>query len=333
MKAVVIHEFGGPEVMRYEDFPTPEASPGEVVVEVHAVSVNRTLDLTLRAGDYVKPVELPHILGVDPSGIVSSVGEGVDSAKVGDRVFVIPWRPAPGKPSVGVGISVHGGYAEYVKCPAHATVPVPEDLAFDAATVAGRHLGAATLQIDTAEVKPDEWVLVMGATGGLGSAAMQVARYRGARVIGAAGTDQRAEITKQYGADECVNYRKQDLTDALMEITDGKGVDVVLENIADPTLFPKAFKGMGKDSRLVTSGAHGGGLVELDMQHLFRNRIRMQGVLGSSKESIASALEEAPKMKFKPMVDRTMPLAEAAEAHRLVGNREVSGKIILDPRA
>jgi len=172
MKAVVIHEFGEPEVMRYEDFPTPEPGPGEVVVEVHAVSVNRTLDLTLRAGKYVKPVELPHILGVDPSGIVAAVGDGVDSAQVGDRVFVIPWRPAPGKPSVGVGISTHGGYAEYVKCPAHAVVSVPDDLAFDAATVAGRHLGAATLQIDTAETGEGDWVLVMGATGGLGSAVM-----------------------------------------------------------------------------------------------------------------------------------------------------------------
>lgn len=333
MKAVVIHKFGGPEVMRFEDFDTPIAGPGEVVIEVHAVSVNRTLDLTLRAGNYVKSVELPHILGVDPSGIVSAVGEGVEDPKVGDRVFVVPWRPAPGQPSVGVGISVHGGYAEYVKCPAHATVPVPEALAFDAATVAGRHLGAAILQIETAEVKPDEWVLVMGATGGLGSAAIQVARHRGAKVIGAAGSDDRAAATLTLGANKCVNYRSQDLTEALMQITDGNGVDVVLENIADPDLFPKAFKGMGRDSRLVTSGAHGGGIVELDMQHLFRNRIRMQGVLGSSKESIANALSEAAEMNFQPLVDRTMPLAEAAEAHRLVGKREVSGKIILDPRA
>lgn len=332
MKAVVIHEFGGPEVMRHEDFPTPEPGPGEVVVEVHAVSVNRTLDLTLRAGKYVKPVDLPHILGVDPSGIVSAVGPDVDSPKVGDRVFVIPWRPAPGKPSVGVGISVHGGYAEYVRCPAHATVAVPADLPFPAATIAGRHLGAATLQIDTAEVKAGEWVLVMGATGGLGSAAMQVARHRGARVIGAAGSDERAEATKAYGAEACVNYRTQDLTEAVMEITGGAGVDVVLENIADPVLFPRAFKAMGRDSRLVTSGAHGGGLVELDMNHLFRNRIRLQGVLGSSRDSIERALEDAPKMHFKPMIDRIMPLAQAVEAHRLVESREVSGKIILDPR-
>lgn len=331
MKAVVMRAFGGPEVLRYEDFQRPRAAPGEVVVKVGAVSVNRTLDLVLRAGQYVKPVALPHILGVDPSGTVVETGEGVESPRIGDRVFVVPWRTKPNAPSIGVGVQQHGGYADYVSAPATATVPVPEGLDFAAATVAGRHLAAAITLCDAAEIKAGDWVLVMGAAGGLGSAGVQVARHRGAHVICAAGSDERVEAVKALGAEAGVNYRTTDLTAAVLELTGGKGVDAVLENVGDPDLFPKAFAAIGKFGRLVTSGAHAGGRASLDIEHLFRNQITMKGVLGSSREGIASALQLAGEMKFKPLIDRIMPLADAAEAHRLVEQRVVSGKIVLDP--
>lgn len=153
MKAVVLREFGPPDVLRVEDFPTPTPGPGEVVVEVHAVSVNRTLDLVLRSGKYAKPVELPHILGVDPSGVISAVGEGVTQRKIGDRVITLPWRSSPTTPSVSVGVQTHGGYAEYVKLPAEATVLVPDAVDFPTATVVGRHAPAAYTQIRAAGVK------------------------------------------------------------------------------------------------------------------------------------------------------------------------------------
>ncbi len=334
MKAVVMHEFGGADVLKYENVEKPVAGPGEAIVEVHAVSVNRTLDLTLRAGDYVKEVTLPHIPGVDPSGIVVEAGEGVDDPRVGDRVFVAPWRERPGTPSISVGVQLPGGYAQYVKAPAHAIAPIPDDLDYVAATVAGRHLGAAILSLrDTARVKPGEWILIMGASGGLGSAGVQVGKHLGARVICAAGSDDRVDAAVALGADAGVNYRAEELTKRVRELTGGKGVDVVFENIGDPDLFPRAFRSLGREGRLVTSGAHGGGVVDLDVEHLFRNRIMIKGVLGSSRDSIAAALAQAPEMDFKPLIDRILPLAEAAQAHRLVGERVVSGKVILDPWA
>lgn len=333
MKAIVIHEFGGPEVMRYEDFPTPTAGEGEVVVEVHAVSVNRTLDLVLRSGEYARPVTLPHIMGVDPSGIVTEVGDGVEDPKAGDRVYVVPWRPVPNTPSESVGVQHLGGYAEFVKVPAEATVPVPDVLEFPAATVAGRHLGAAFQQMrDVAEVKEGEWVLIMGATGGLGSADIQVAKHLGAKVVAAAGADDRVADALQLGADAGVNYRTEDLTARVKELTDGKGVNVVAENIGDPDLFPPAFASICRGGRLVTAGAHGGGKVTLDVAHLFRNQITIKGILGSSRESVVAAMQEAVAMDFKPLIDRIMPLAEAAEAHRSVADRVGSGKIILNPQ-
>ena len=139
MKAVVMHEFGGPDVLRYEGFARPVPGPGEVLVEVHAVSVNRTLDLVVRAGDYAAPVKLPHILGVDPSGVIVELGEGVDTRSEGQRVVTTPWRSKPVGPLDAVGMQHLGGYAQFVKLPASATVPIPDGLDFPTATIVTRH--------------------------------------------------------------------------------------------------------------------------------------------------------------------------------------------------
>ena len=165
--------------------------PDEVVVRVHAVSVNRTLDLVLRSGKYAKPVKLPHILGVDPSGVIAAVGSAVKDRRIGDRVVTMPWRTAPVGPMDSVGMQHLGGYAELVKLPAAATLPIPEGVDFATATVIARHAPAAYTLANAADLKQGETVLIMGAAGGLGSAAIQVARNRGARVIAAAGAPER----------------------------------------------------------------------------------------------------------------------------------------------
>jgi NADPH2:quinone reductase len=194
MKAMVIREFGPPEVMRLEDVSTPEPGADEVLIRVHAVSVNRTLDLAVRAGTYAVAAALPHILGVDPSGVVAAVGPGVTSCKVGDRVVtrqILRPATATAGPSI-LGVHAWGGYAEYVKVPVTATHPIPEGLDFVVATVVARHAPTALSMLrDVAKVAPDEWVLVMGASGGLGIAGIQVATSLGARVIAAAGADDR----------------------------------------------------------------------------------------------------------------------------------------------
>ena len=256
MKAIVVREFGPPSVMRYEEVPTPEPGPGEVLIKVHAVSVNRTLDAVVRAGKYAKKVELPLTPGVDPSGIVAKVGPDVTMRKVGDRVTVqLRTGNEAGMDSIrNLGVHAWGGYAEYVRARADRTAIVPDALDFATATVVSRHAPTGIhLLRDRAKLQAGEWALVMGAAGGLGSAGVQIAKYLGAKVIAAAGTDERVKVGLEFGADAGVNYRAQDLAAEVMKITGGTGVNVVFENIGDPDLFPKALASMARKGRLVTA--------------------------------------------------------------------------------
>jgi len=333
MKAIVVHEFGPPEVLRLEtDFAHPEPGPDEVVIAVKAVSVNRTLDLAVRAGTYPTPIRLPHIPGVDPSGVVTAVGSAVTERRIGDRVVTLPWRTRPTGPLDALGVQHLGGYAEYVKVPAKATALIPASLEFVTATIVARHAPQAlNLLRDRAQLKSGEWVLVMGAAGGLGSAGVQIAKYLGARVIGAAGSPERVEAALGLGADHAIDYLRQDLTAEVLRITGGRGVDVVFENIADPTLFPKAFHSIARHGRLVTAGSHGGGVVPLDVQRLYLYQIAVLGSIGAKEGDTEFALNAAAEGRFRVLVDRILPLSKAAEAHHLVADRALVGKVILDP--
>ena len=187
---------------------------------------------------------------------------------------------------------------------------------------------------DHAQVKPDDWVLVMGASGGLGSAGIQAAKYLGAKVIAAAGADLRVRAGTDLGADAGVNYRTQDLTAEARRITGGRGVDVVFENIADPDLFPKAFAALARNGRLITAGAHGGGTVPLDVQRLFMNGITVIGSVGRiTPEDLDLALRAAVAGRYRVLIDRVLPLAEAVRAHRIVAGRTGIGKVVLQPSA
>ena len=333
MNAVVLHQFGGPEVLRYERFAKPVPGPNEVVVEVHAVSVNRTLDLVVREGRYGAPIALPHILGVDPSGVISAVGDGVSDRSVGDRVVTLPWKSRPVGPLDAVGMQHLGGYAEYVKLPGAATVRIPDGLDFPRATIVTRHAPQAfNLLRDRAALRPGETVLVMGAAGGLGSAGVQVAKLMGATVIAGAGAPDRVRAALRLGADHGVDYRGEDLTARVLELTGGRGVDVVFENIADPVLFPKAFHAIARHGRLVTAGSHGGGEVTLDVKRLYLYQIAVMGSLGFTHEDVIASLDAAARGQFEVLIDAVLPLAHAADAHERVAGREGVGKVILSPR-
>jgi NADPH:quinone reductase-like Zn-dependent oxidoreductase len=184
---------------------------------------------------------------------------------------------------------------------------------------------------DHAKVQPGEWVLVMGAAGGLGSAGVQVAKHLGAKVIAAAGSDERVKVGLGLGADAGVNYRTQDLTAEAIRITGGAGVNVVFENIGDPDLFPKAFAALARRGRLVTAGGHGGGVVPLDVNKLYLNQITVMGVTGERPESAQLVLKMAEAGHFTALIDRVLPLSEAAQAHELVEGRGGRGKVVLDP--
>jgi NADPH:quinone reductase-like Zn-dependent oxidoreductase len=334
VKAIVVREFGPPSVLRYEEIQTPEPEPGEVLIKVHAVSVNRTLDTVVRAGKYARRVTLPIVLGVDPSGVVAKLGPGVVSRKVGDRVTVqLRVGAESGADSIrALGVHTWGGYAEYVRALADRTAIVPEDLDFATATVISRHHPTAFhLLRDRAQLKAGEWVLVMGAAGGLGSAGIQVAKYLGAHVIGAAGADERVKVGLDLGADAGVNYRAKDLTIEVMRITEGRGVNVVFENIGDPTTFPKALASLMRRGRLVTAGGHGGGIVPLDVNRLYQNHLTVIGATGETPADVEMSLKAAAEGRFKGLIDKIMPLSQAVQAHEWVERRDGIGKVILDP--
>jgi NADPH:quinone reductase-like Zn-dependent oxidoreductase len=334
VKAIVIREFGPPRVLRLEEVPTPEPGPGEVLIKVHAVSVNRTLDLVVRAGKYARRVALPLVLGVDPSGVIEALGPGVTERKVGDRV-VTALRVRQGNAAEGprlLGVHRWGGYAEYVTAAAGSTGPIPGGLDFATATVVARHAPTAFhLLRDRARLQPDEWVLVMGAAGGLGSAGVQAARYLGGKVIAAAGADERVQIGLDLGGQAGINYRSQDLTTEVLRITEGRGVNVVFENIGDPELFAKAFAAIARHGRLVTAGGHGGGIVPLDVNRLYLNQISVIGATGDTPADVAMSLEAAAAGELKAIIDRVLPLRDAALAHEIVEARAGIGKVVLDP--
>ncbi len=343
MRAIVLREFGPPEMLRLEDVASPVPAVGEVLVEVRAVSVNRTLDLKVRRGEYGKSVALPLVLGADPSGVIAGVGAGV-TRRVGERVTVSSHvrcgacehcragDDADCTASRSIGVHRWGGYAELVAVPERNAYAIPDALGFAEATVLGRHVPAALNLATKAHLVAGEWVLVMGAAGGLGSAGVQVARHLGARVIAAAGSDERVAAAVALGASAGVNYRRDDLTTEVRRITEGHGADVVFENVSDPVLWPKAFAALASHGRLVTMGSHGGdGRVTLDVTRLYLNRLRVIGAAGANRRDIERALREAATGAFRPLIDRVLPLAEAASAHRLLEEGSPLGKLILDP--
>ena len=328
----MIREFGPPSVMKLEEVPMPQPGPGEVLIKVHAVSVNRTLDAKVRAGKYARHVTLPLVPGVDPSGVVVKLGPGVTTRKVGDRVTAALRLPTQSSVDVVHGEHAWGGYAEYARAAAENTTIVPDGIDFATATVVTRHAPTALhLLQDHAKVRPGEWVLVMGAGGALGSTGVQIAKYLGARVIAAAGSDDRVKVGLELGADAGVNYRRQDLTAEGMSVTGGQGVNVVFENIGDPELFPKAFGLLARHGRLVTAGGHGGGVVPLDVNRLYLNHISVMGRTGETAGAARRSLEMAAQGRLRALIDCVLPLSQAPRAHEIVEGRGGLGKVVLDP--
>ena len=333
MKAIVIHEFGNPGVLNLEDVPEPTLDAGEILIKVQAATVNQTLDVALRAGKYARRPPLPHVLGSDAAGEIAAVGSDVKTLKVGDRVVCHPiiGRQPSGAPKL-LGVDTWGTYAQFVKVPAGTVQIVPDQLDFITAAVVGRHGPLAFTQLrDRAQVKPGEWVLVMGAAGGLGSALVQAAKYLGARVIAAAGSEARVAAAIELGADEGINYRSQDLTAEARRITGGLGVNVVLDNIGDPVTFPKALAALGFQGRLVTAGAHGGGSVPLDVKYLYLNVITIFGNPIDTPDNFKLALQVAAEGKLNVLIDEVLPLQEARRAHEIVEARSGIGKVVLTP--
>jgi NADPH:quinone reductase len=343
MKAIVIHEYGPPDVLRYEEVPDPEPRMGEVRIEVHAATINRTLDVSLRAGKQMqRGATLPLIPGVDCAGIIDKIGPGVTKWKVGDHVAGagrMPLEPCPEDckgytgPDGMMGVNRPGGFAEMVVLPACALDPLPKNLDLREAAVVMRHCPTAwNLLCNVAQLKAGEWVLIMGASGNLGSIGIQIAKnVIGARVIATAGSDDRVKVGMDLGADYGVNYNTHDLKAEVMKITGGKGVDVLYDNIANPKVLPIAFHALGQNGRLVTAGAHGGPNVTIDFFHLYDRKITIKGMPGHKAADRPKCFQAAAEGKIKVQIAKVLPLSKAAEAHRMTEADPGMGKIVLDP--
>lgn len=329
-----MHRHGGPDVLQLEEIARPAVGADDVLIAVEAVSVNRTLDLAVRAGRYGRTVTFPHVLGADPTGVIVEVGSAVTTRKVGDRVSTTP-RLTPlteAKPPTLLGVTAWGGYAEFVKVPAWTTHLIPDGLDFPQATVIARHAPLAFNMLQRkAQVRPGEWVLIMGAAGGLGALAVQVAKHLGANVIAAAGTKARAESTLALGADVAIDYRGEDLTARVREATKGLGASIVLENVGDPDLFPKALASMARNGRMVTAGAHAGGMAPLDLNFLYLNQLTIMGSTAQTDADIEAAFSAAAQGKLTAHISAILPLSQAAKAHELTADRATAGKVILRP--
>jgi NADPH:quinone reductase len=343
MKAIVIHQYGPPDVLKYEEVPQPDPRAGEIRIRIHAATVNRVLDVSLRAGkEGARGPVLPLIPGVDCAGVVDAVGAGVTRWRKGMRVAAAGVMPLDvcaedgegyGGPSGMMGIKRPGGFAEMVAVPACAAIELPDHLDFHHAAVVMRHVPTAwNLLCNVAELKPGETVLIMGAGGNLGSIGIQIAKnVIGAKVIAAAGSDERVKTGLDLGADCAINYSTHDLAAEVMAFTGGKGVDVLYDNIANPKVLPAAFRTIGFDGRLVTAGAHAGPNVTIDFSHLYHKRITIKGRPGYHPPDVSKCFAAAADGKIRTQIERILPLSRAAEAHRLVESGESTGKIVLDP--
>jgi len=343
MRAVRIHTHGGPEVLRYEeDVPVPEPGPGEVLIRVDVCALNY-LDIWVRRGLPGIPPKLPHIPGSDVAGAIEELGPGVGGFERGERVVINPGISCGiceycrrGEDSLCdtfhlVGEHVDGGYAEFVKVPARNLLRIPEGFpSEEAAAAALVFLTAWRALITRAELRPGETVLILGASGGVGTACVQIAKLAGAKVIAVAGSDEKLKKLKELGADFTINHTTQDFSKEAWEITGKRGVDVVVDSIGEAT-WEKSLRSLAKDGRLVTFGATSGPKPQMNVPLLFWKQLRIIGSTMSNQREFNDVMQLVWERRLRPVIDRVFPLREAAEAQRLMESRKHFGKLVLRP--
>ncbi|MFQ5818023.1 MAG: zinc-binding dehydrogenase [Terriglobia bacterium] len=342
MKAVVFSEHGGPQVLRYTEVGEPKLGPTDVLVRVRACALNH-LDLWVRNGLPGVQIPMPHILGSDIAGEVAKVGEQVKKVQVGQRVALAPGLSCnqceaclAGNDNLCrrytiFGYLVDGGCADYVRSPEVNVIPIPDHLSFnEAAAVPLVFLTAWHMLISRAQLRAGEEVLVLGAGSGVGSAAVQIAKLTGARVIATAGSNDKLKRAKELGADEVINHSKQDIAEGVRRLTSRRGVDVVFEHVGAAT-WEKSLASLAPTGRLVTCGATTGAEARLDIRFLFTRQWSLLGSYMGTRGELFTVLKLVGQGKLRAVVNRTFPLQEAAQAHALLEKRQQFGKIVLNP--
>ncbi|NOT30853.1 MAG: zinc-binding dehydrogenase [Planctomycetes bacterium] len=344
MQAARIHAHGGPELLRVEEIPVPKPGSGQALVKVLGVSLNH-LDLWVRRGMPGFAVAFPRILGCDGTGEVVALGSGVTSVKVGDKVVIEPGYSSGKSPEDKAGsdhlapdYSIRGEHSDGIACEyaavdARYLLPLPKGLdPVQAAAVPLVFITAWGLVVSRARVQSGETVLVLGGASGVGSAAIQLARQRGARVFATAGSADKQRLCRELGAEAVLDHRDPDWGKEFKKHSGGKGADVVVEHVG-PATWKTSMAVLARNGRLVTCGGTTGAIVELALPHLF---IKNQSVLGSTmgpRSAYPEIFALLAQGVLRPVVDRVLPLSKVREAHELLENRGVVGKIVLVPAA
>ncbi len=338
MRAVLIEEHGGPEVLEVRKAPNPEIGPLDVLIKVWACGVNH-VDLYLRQGIIGANIPLPAIPGREVAGEIVEVGELVRDFEPGDRVTVIPRFPCGNCEPCRIGeegmclqaASIPGGYAEFTTAPASSLITLPPEVSYDqAASVALAYLTAWHMLITRAKVRSGEDVLVQAAGSGVGSGAIQIAKMAGARVIATASSDIKLERARQIGADKTINYSKDDFKDMVIGLTEGRGVDIVVEHIGTDT-WEGSIGCLAFNGRLVTSGAHTGVYGRINIQELFIKQLTIIGSYLGSRHELAQLLKVVAQGRIRPAIDSVYPLEGAKEAHQMMEERRQFGKLLIKP--
>ncbi len=343
MKAVRFHQYGDASELRYETVPDPEPVGDEVLIRVRACGVNH-IDVMVRSGELRLPGQqsLPHILGMEVAGEVVMVGPQVKAFRPGDRVLAAVvtcgrcrfcragWEQLCDDRRM-LGTQLPGGYAEQVTISERGVLPIPPGLSFEAAAASRTSFGTAWhLLITRGRLQAGETVLINSASSGVGSAGLQIAKLAGAFVIATTSSAEKAERLRELGADVVINYRAEDVTAAVSRVTGGRGVDFVFDMVGGETLT-RSLSLLTKRGRLATCGAVSERRATVDLISVFFREIEIIGSTGSTMQEVERVLQLVNEGKLKPIIDRLLPLSQAAEAHRLMEQGRLLGKIVLVP--
>jgi NADPH:quinone reductase-like Zn-dependent oxidoreductase len=325
VKAVRIHEDGGPEVLRYEDVDDPTAGPGEVLVSLRAAGLNH-VDVWVRKG--LPSVPKPRILGADGAGVVADLGEGVDGFAIGDRVVVNPGIVHDGRITV-IGEHTDGTYCELKALPAAQLYPLDDSLSFEAGAAFALTFETAYRMLMTkACVREGEWVLIWGIGGGVALAAFEISRALGARTVVTSSSSEKLERARELGADVAVSHSDEDVVQAVKEATGGRGADVVVETVGEAT-WERSLAAAAQEGRIVVCGATSGHSPPARLYRLWWKQLVIYGSTMGLASDFEGAYELVRTGRARVHVDSVFPLAEAAKAHERMESGAQFGKIVL----
>jgi len=342
MKAVIFSQHGGPEVLQHTEVADPQIKADDVLIEVRACALNH-LDVWVRRGLPGIKIPLPHILGNDVAGVVREIGALVTWVKPGDEVMIQPGVSCghcaeclAGRDNMCIeydiiGSGRDGGYAELLSVPGVNVVPKPQNLSWpEAAALPLVTLTAWHMLVTQARLQPGEDVLIHAAGSGVGSLGIQIAKLFGARVIATASSDEKLAKARELGADETVNYTRDDWPKEVRKLTGRRGVDVVFEHTGEAT-WPGSLVSLKKGGRLVTCGATSGFDARTDLRQVFYRHLTILGSMMGSKAELLAAMKFIEGGQIRAVVDRTLPLEKARTAHELMEDRAQFGKLVLLP--